>query len=197
MTPEETYEALAQQWPHARWTADLHRAVSLCLIGYPNQGITLKELTRDWYSATPKQPTALFIADHQADLLSLCLVEHERAWIERMLDSVTNASLYAELIAQYEREAQVLGARRARVRNAVTHGNPVSMVVVSSVRDFAEFTSRWALDSALEAYSDGLDPAAQLRSSSQERSALLAGQDAANYWRNRIAEEGWPRAAAS
>ncbi|WP_298875326.1 hypothetical protein [uncultured Microbacterium sp.] len=75
----------------------------------------------------------------------------------------------------------------------LVHGNPVSFAVVQSVREYAEFISGTALYSALESFVDGTDPKVALAERTDEFAAMQAGKDAATYWRERVAAEGWPR----
>jgi hypothetical protein len=69
------------------------------------------------------------------------------------------------------------------VRNALVHGNPVSFAVVQSVREYAEFLGRGALNLALEAFVEGKDPATALATRTDEFRAMRGGQDAASFWR--------------
>lgn len=127
-----------------------------------------------------------------ADFLSLCRVEHERVWIERMFASITDHAKYNVLIAEYELEGSVLEARRRLVRSALMHGNPVSFTVVQSVRSFAEFLGSTALNFALESFVDRTDPATTLTLRTDEFVAMQSGLDAVSYWRGRITKDGWP-----
>ncbi|MDI5978226.1 hypothetical protein [Amycolatopsis magusensis] len=117
-------------------------------------------------------------------------MEHERAWIARMFASVSDYAIYSTLIDEYAAESKVLEARRRRVRNALVHGNPASFTVVQSVREYAEFLGSSALDRALESYVEGTAPAAALATRTDEFIAMQGGQDAASYWRARIAADG-------
>lgn len=192
MDPNHLFKLLGERWPHARWLADLQRAVAMCLLGGGNGSDLLTELTREWLSECPKQPYVLFIAERGDDLLSLCRLEHERAWIARMFASISDPSGYRKLIEEYTTERDVLDARRRRVRNALVHGNPASFATVQSVRGYAEFASGTALNLALESFVDGTVPAAALTERSDEFTAMAGGQDAATHWRDQVANDGWP-----
>ena len=139
ITPDTAFEVLGERWPHARWLTDIRRAVHMCLLGGGSHDVLrdalLDELTREWYASNPNRPWILFVADRAADLLSMCRIESERAWIERMFRSVSDHAEYAALRDVYRNEQQVLEARRRRVRNALVHGNPASFPVVKSVRE--------------------------------------------------------------
>ncbi|BBE24598.1 hypothetical protein MN0502_34810 (plasmid) [Arthrobacter sp. MN05-02] len=185
MNPNKLFALLGERWAHARWLTDLRRAVGMCLLGLSGNQDLLNELTRKWMSDRSEQPWVLLIADRSEDFLSLCRLEHERAWIQRMFASVSDHASYALLIEDYTREGEVLEARRRRVRNALVHGNPASFDVVQSVREYAEFLSGSALHLALEAYVDGLDPATALATKTDELIAMQGGEDAASFWRGK------------
>src|SRR5690606_6244234 len=144
-----------------------------------DQSELLTELTQEWLSQRPKQPWLLLLADRASDFLSLCRVEHERAWIARMFASVSSHAGYRTLIEEYTAEGSVLDARRRRVRNALVHGNPTSFAVVESVREYAEFISGAALNLALESYLEGSCPAVALTERTDEFIAMESGLNAA------------------
>lgn len=183
--PNGLFDLLGKHWPHARWLTDIQRAVGMCLLGAGSRSDLLSELTREWLAKTPPRPWLLFVADRSGDLLSLCRIESERAWIRRMFASVSDHREYRALIAYYTAEGAVLEARRRRVRNALVHGNPSSFAIVESVREYAEFLSRSALNRGFESYVQGTAPAAALAQQTDQVTAMQGGQDAASYWRTR------------
>ncbi|GGZ35067.1 hypothetical protein GCM10010387_31410 [Streptomyces inusitatus] len=185
LAPGDLFDLLGERWPHIRWLTDVRRAVHMCLLGGGNQRPLRDELTREWLADRPSRPWILFVADRCGDLLSLCRIESERAWIRRMFASVSDHAEYSALIADYTAEGAVLKARRNRVRNALVHGNPAGFPIVASVREYAEFLSRSALNCGLDSYVQGTAPAAALGQQSDEFTAMREGQDAAGYWRTR------------
>jgi hypothetical protein len=118
----------------------------MCLLGGGRRDELRNALTAEWFSGKPKQPWILFLADRAGDFISLCRLEHERAWIARMFASVSDHAIYSALIDEYAAESKVLEARGRRVRNALVHGNPASFTVVQSVREYAEFLGGSALN---------------------------------------------------
>ncbi|MFJ8815245.1 hypothetical protein [Amycolatopsis thermoflava] len=192
MKPNDLSSLLQERWPHARWLTDLQRGARMCLLGGGRRDELLHELTVEWFSDRPKQPWILFLADRADDFISPCRLEHERAWIARMFASISDHAIYSALIDKYTVESKVLEARRRRVRNALVHGNPASFTVVQSVRAYADFLGGSALNRGLESYVEGTAPAAALATRTDEFTAMQGGQDAASYWRARIASEGWP-----
>jgi hypothetical protein len=192
MNPNDLFNLLQERWPQALWFADLERAAGMCLLGGGRRDELRHALTAEWFSSKPKQPWILFLADRADDFISLCRLEHERAWIARMFASVSDHAIYSTLIDEYAAEGKVLEARRRRVRNALVHGNPASFTVVQSVREYAEFLGGSALNRGLESYVENTEPAAALATRTDEFIAMQGGQDAASYWRARVAAGGWP-----
>lgn len=186
MAPDALFTLLGTHWPHVRWLTDLRRAAGMCLLGGGLRDELLTELTGEWLSSRPKQPWILLLADRADDFLSLCRLEHERAWITRMFTSVGDHATYSALIHEYTDEGKVLEARRRRVRNALVHGNPASFAVVQSVREYADFLSGSAINRGLESFVDGTPPAEALAVRTDEFTAMQDGQDAASFWRARI-----------
>ncbi|WEO76430.1 hypothetical protein BJQ94_13790 [Cryobacterium sp. SO2] len=183
MDPNDLFKLLSERWSHARWLTDLRYAAGMCLLGGGSRSELLNELTREWMSERPELPWILYLSDRADDFLSLCRLEHERAWIERMLASISDHAIYTALIHVYTSEGTVLEARRRRIRNALVHGNPTSFAVVESVREYAEFLGGSALNLGLEAYVEGTTPSSALTSRTDEFVAMRTGQDAASFWR--------------
>lgn len=189
MGSSELFDLLGVRWAHSRWLLDLRRAAHMCLLSFAKNRSLHHELTVEWFSERPKRPWILFLADRADDLLSLCRLEHERAWIERMFSSISDHSTYSELVSDYAQEGLTLEARRRRVRNALVHGNPTSFSAIESVREYAEFVSGNALYIALESFVDATDPASMLAARTEEYTAMQGGQDAVSYWREQISKK--------
>lgn len=194
VAPSDLFALLGERWPHARWLADVQRAVHMCLLGGGSQGDLIDELTRQLFASDLSHPWLLFVADRSVDLLLACRVESERGWISQMLSSVSDHAGYSALIDGYVAEGAVLEARRGRARNALVHGNPAGFAVVESVREYAEFLSGAALSLGLESYVEGRAPTAVFGHKTDELMAMTAGQDAASYWRARLATQRAPGA---
>ncbi|MBO0609857.1 hypothetical protein [Myceligenerans salitolerans] len=187
ISPKTAFKLLGQRWPHARWARDVQQAVGMCLLsGGPHPHLT-DELVTGWLVTGPSRPWVLFVAEHTDDLLSVCRLEHERAWITRMLRSVGDIAAYEELIKEYTAEAAVLEARRQRARNGLVHGNPTNFPIVESVREYATFLSSGALRLGIESYVENSPPQTALKLRTPEVIAMQAGQDAVTYWRRRVA----------
>ena len=184
IAPADAFDTVGSHWPHAKWLGSVHYAAGLCLVGSGFRNELRDELSAEWHN--PKGPWILFAADRKSDLLSLCGVESERAWVTRMLDSISDHSIYSDLIHAYTDEGRILEARRKRVRNALVHGNPSHFDVVASVRSYSEFLSSSALHAGIESYVTSTDPAIALGARAPEYTAMSTGMDAATYWRSQV-----------
>lgn len=184
IAPAEAFDTVGSHWPHARWLGDVRYAAGVCLVGSGFRNELRDELSAEWHN--PKGPWILFAADRKADLLSVCRVESERGWVTRMLDSISDYSMYSDLIDAYTDEGRILEARRKRVRNALVHGNPAHFDVVASVRSYSEFLSSGALHAGIESYVTSTDAATALGTRTAEYTAMNSGMDAATYWRSQV-----------
>ncbi|MFD8804978.1 hypothetical protein [Streptomyces sp. NPDC059597] len=172
LASSDLFGLLGERWPHARWLVDVRRAVHMCLLGGGNRSELVDALRHEWFANNPSHPWILFVADRSGDMLSLCRIESERAWIRRMFSSVSDHAEYHALIDCYATEGAVLEKRRSRVRNALVHGNPAGFAIVESVRGYAEFLSGSALNLALDSYIEGKAPATALAQRTAEEAAL-------------------------
>lgn len=183
-TPGELFKQITRQWPHSRWESDVHYATSLSLLGAGPNHTRILELRGQFYAPNAPKPWLVFVADNARELINLCRVESERNWVERLLCSVSDPVEYHALIKEYEAEAKIISGRRARVRNALVHGNPVSMEVVSTIADISSYSSSCALRVGLESFTTGDTVAAILDREQTEQDSLRAGASVADYLRN-------------
>lgn len=184
IAPADAFDTVGSHWPHAKWLGSVRYAASLCLVGSGYQNQLRDELSAEWHN--PQGPWILFAADRKADLLAVCRVESERPWVARMLDSISDHSIYSDLIDAYTEEGRILELRRKRVRNALVHGNPAHFDVVASVRSYSEFLSGSALHAGIESYVTSTDVATALGTRTAEYTAMSTGMDAATYWRSQV-----------
>lgn len=75
-----------------------------------------------------------------------------RAAFEEALLAVTDPIAEDHLRDRVARDVNVLRARHRRVRNAVTHGNPVTSAALASVREYGDDVAHDALWMALGAF---------------------------------------------
>lgn len=186
--PNKLFELLARSWADSRWRADVERAVYTCLLGGGEHAQERSLLLRQLHQTSEQSPWLAWVADNESDLLRICRVESERRWIERIFRSISDKATYTELIAEYEALNEVLALRRARSRNALVRGNPVSTEAVRSVRGYASYLSRYALQTGLDAFGTSRDLVSFLDRDYDETTDLLTATSVAEFWRQRAAD---------
>jgi hypothetical protein len=183
MSPGELFELLLRHWPTSRWESDVELAVRICLLGSGPKWEKVQDLQRQLYSTSSSAPWLVFVAENESDLLDVCRVESERAWIARMIRSVSDSTLYLHLRNEYEQQKTVLAVRRARARNALVHGNPIGTHVVHSVSSIASYLSRYALRVGLDSFVTGDEVPLILHREHAEVLPLLSGTSVVDCWR--------------
>lgn len=93
----------------------------------------------------------------QDEIRALPMSNLQRADFEDSLLICTAPARQRQLLDEIWREAVLLRDRHRRVRNAVNHGLPLSATTLNSIRDYADHTSRMALNIALTWFKSG-DP---------------------------------------
>lgn len=78
-----------------------------------------------------------------------------RFTLERALDAISSTADEAVVRERAQESVAAVRIRHRRVRNAITHGNPVSPITIGSVRKFSERMAREALAIALQSYATG------------------------------------------
>jgi hypothetical protein len=122
-------------------------------------------------------PTAV---ENAGGLLSLVNSEYEGQALRVDLDAVRDATLCAEYLSRLEGDEALLYSRLRRVRNALTHGNPITHDAASSVDSYLMYLTEFALEKAIAA--PGNEPLVAAFENNQEeraetRSRLAAGED--------------------
>lgn len=79
----------------------------------------------------------------------------ERVSFERSLTLISSADNEINSRKYVRKSVALARMRHRRVRNAITHGNPVTSAAINSVRGFSERTARAAIGFALEAFATG------------------------------------------
>jgi hypothetical protein len=102
-------------------------------------------------------------AAHHDELRALPMSDLQRADLEDALKICTDPVHEREFLEEMQDETKLLRDRHRRVRNAVNHGLPLSETTLNSVRDYADETSRSALNIALTWFKKGADGPALLQ----------------------------------
>lgn len=112
--------------------------------------------------------------EHRNRLRTLPVSPAERVAFDQSLKAISSAKDELTLRAHVQASVTRLRLRHRRVRNAITHGNPVTAAAIDSVRDFSDRTARAAIGLALEAVSNGQTFADALQAWSDGRAELDA-----------------------
>lgn len=105
----------------------------------------------------------------QGRILELPMTDLARSDFLDAIAAVSDADREATLRHHHAELTRVTRTRHRRVRNAVTHGNPLTDRALASVRQFSKSTSADALELALSAYAAGESLATAMRALSEER----------------------------
>ncbi|WP_415855898.1 hypothetical protein [Sinomonas sp. G460-2] len=97
----------------------------------------------------------------QDEIRALPMSDLQRADLEDALAICTDPDRERQLLEEMWCETGLLRARHRRVRNAVNHGLPLKETTLNSIRNYADDTSRTALNIALTWFKNG-DPGATL-----------------------------------
>jgi hypothetical protein len=85
----------------------------------------------------------------QDEIRALPMSDLQRADLEDALAICVDPNRERQFVDEMWRETHLLRSRHRRVRNAVNHGLPLHETTLNSIRDYADCTSRFALDIAL------------------------------------------------
>lgn len=131
------------------------------------------------------------------EIRALPMSRLQRADFEEGLAICTDPAREGELLDDMWRMSCVIRARHRRVRNAVNHGLPLSATTLNSVRDYADATSRTALDLALDWFKNGELGATLLEREQRAWAERFARIEAGNSWASEDArsEQGQERAS--
>ncbi|UOR01510.1 hypothetical protein MUN77_15490 [Leucobacter allii] len=88
----------------------------------------------------------------EADLRGFARDPAEELGIAQACRSVRDPAFKAKLFSEFEQEMRVLAKRHRRVRNAITHGNPVLPGTLAGVRKYSRYIAQQAIGVALESY---------------------------------------------
>ncbi|MFE4545146.1 hypothetical protein [Arthrobacter sp. NPDC056727] len=99
----------------------------------------------------------------QDEIRALPMSELKRADLEDAIAICTVPDRERQILDQTWRETSLLRARHRRVRNAVNHGLPLDATTLNSIRNYAESTSKIALDVALTWFKSGESGAALIQ----------------------------------
>lgn len=132
----------------------------------------------------------LRVAHHVLDrLVAVARSPLQGAAVQRLVGQLGDTTLYAEETERLTQNTNLLTDRQRRVRNALTHGNPVIRPVLASIVEFSHFRTKVALRAALEAFTESADLKDYLQTKEAERAedeaAMRSGKSQIAIWDSR------------
>jgi len=85
----------------------------------------------------------------RTDLLKISKTAPDRRSLDEHLDVLSDPSKALERLADHDREEELLFSRMRRVRNALTHGNPMAVEAISSIDSYVLYMTEFALQEAI------------------------------------------------
>jgi hypothetical protein len=165
-------ELILATWPHARWCSQVDAAISVCLRSDEAASTALHR--RIITHQRGKTRTSFLEASRLTDeLLVLCRNPLKRRFAEKWLTSIRDPVLCLDLHRRQNDERDLLRERLSRTRNALTHGNPVHLAVIDSVRDLSTYRVNAAIEVALEGFSTSGSFDAALRVRPEEHGRVI------------------------
>jgi hypothetical protein len=172
-------DRISRLWAEASRTEQIIWAIDSCvsrgdiLSRRPEEAASLEaEIVK---TSTYGQETSLLAAYRAVDrLASLTGSPLHARFVRRTLKQLGDLALYAVESDRLNQNADLIIDRQRRVRNAITHGNPVTREVLRTVLEFSRFRTGMALRAALDSFTDGVPLEDYLLSKEAERA-----QDAA------------------
>lgn len=115
-----------------------------------------------------------------SDLVKVARTELDRQSLGQHLDVLRSSAATLDRLAELDREEELLYCRTRRVRNALTHGDPITIEAISSVDNYLMYMTEFALQEAITAPTGKPLPDAlrDIREEREdERMRLRAGDD--------------------
>jgi hypothetical protein len=191
---DQLVEKIAEQWPGSNRTRSILWAIDLCLHrrdGLSRASERENELKRQIVSTREgRTETSLLQAYYRlSDLAGLCSSPLQAAIVRRLICQLGDLTVYEIEESRLLEDAQLVGTRQRRVRNALTHGNPVTRPVLASVLPFTRFRTVIAIRAAFDSINEGIPLEDYLEAKAAERSedaSLKAqGQSLIAIWESR------------
>jgi hypothetical protein len=184
-------DRISRLWPEASRTDQIIWAIDSCL----NAGNMLRRrpdesaaLEREIRKTSKYGQTTQVLSAYQAldRLLVLTASPLQAAVVQRTLGQLGDPGLYAAETDRLKRNADLVVDRQRRVRNSITHGNPVTRYVLGTVVEFSRFRTGMALRAALDSFSEGFALEDYLLSKEEERDEdgklMRAGMSQVDIW---------------
>jgi hypothetical protein len=148
-------------WPHSNQTGMILWAINSCLFSNDMMRrvpADADDLQRTIFTGgSYRRGTSLILAYRELERLAAITTSplHESV-VRRVIGQLGDPETYRQETDRLVRQADLMASRQRRVRNALTHGNPVTRHVLSSVISLTEFRTRVALQAGLDSFSEGV-----------------------------------------
>ena len=149
----------------------------------PHRPALADELSRELLTYEADGRTTLHIVKALArsdDLLTLPRTELAQQSLREHVEVLRSGEQAIERLAKLEKEEDSLSRRMRRVRNSLTHGNPVTVEAITSVDNYLMYMTEFALEEAITSPVD--KPLAEVLAEYQaqranDRARLEAGEE--------------------
>ncbi|MCA0146656.1 hypothetical protein [Blastococcus sp. LR1] len=187
-------ERIAELWPSSGRTRLILWAIDLCLHrrdGLSRPSDAAKDLKRRIVANRDGlTETSLLRAYYLLnDLIGVCSSPLQAAVVRRLIGQLGDLTVYEHEESRLQDEARLTRTRQRRVRNALTHGNPVTRPVLVSVLPFTRFRTVMAIRAGLDSINEGVTFLDYLDAKAAERmedaSLKAQGQSLISIWESR------------
>lgn len=176
--------AISVHWAEARWRSEVRHAIGSALSVWrakdPDRSTELSRLIRT-SDGTGRYTLNFVEAAVHADELEELAGDSDRA-VVRALRSLNDPTIELDLVEHFTEEAEVLRKRSRRVRNALTHANPISDRAIASANGFQSYIAGFALWEAVEAFTHDTRIDDALADAESRRRAALARLSGGTSW---------------
>lgn len=193
-TANELVNLLLCSWPEASWRADLVYAIRGALEDSRWSGRDDDPAVRAAIETVEGTSFLLSLHaahDHREQLVDMCSTPLRKARLTFLLSTLSDAEAYQRARTRYDSDTELLRQRLRRIRNALTHGNPVEEGSLDSVEQMSRFAARGAVTEALDAFGSGAHLLTRLQTHAQavrDRARMLAeGSTILDLWAGQAA----------
>lgn len=193
MTPEDLVSALQDDEVDHQWDLMVLNGLLAPLAEHRRTSPATEDLAGLGYWLAPFDPSGSRVVhldrvwESRSRLREVEVSPAVGATLERSLAAISSPAEEEVLLERAQRLVQTLRNRHRRVRNAVTHGNPVTSAAISSVRDFSDRLAHRAVNLALHSFATGETVSEVIAASDADRQADRAAMSSGTSRRDRIA----------
>jgi hypothetical protein len=177
--------ALREEWIEARWRSEVAHVIRTAIWAARNaEDRRGWELERAVMERRDDGEVMLLgrALIHEQEILAVLTDPHDRARGELVISALRDPVAFRAVVDEGRARLALDLARYDRVRNALTHGNPVTSAVVSRGRELARFLARGAVDLGLGAFAEGRSLVDHIELRTAARRSQTARFEAGETW---------------